>query len=188
MGTLFYNLTSYIWTERGHYGKCQIMFNIYIAQIYIWSNALLQAKVFYVKLLRLILEGWKPENPEKNPRSKGETNYDNSTHMSSKFFENQHEAIPRWSPMHPAITPSVRPSLTWDTVVEVNAITASATRAPNTPKRAQAEVLTVRIKPGGRGLYMKDRGLTFSHNDQTDEVNKFHKSNQNTNSFSTNLV
>ena len=31
-------------------------------------------------------EGGKPENPEKNPRSTGETNY-NSTHMSSKFFE-----------------------------------------------------------------------------------------------------
>ena len=37
------------------------------------------------------------ENPEKNPRSTGETNYNNSTHMSSKFFENQHGAIPRWS-------------------------------------------------------------------------------------------
>ena len=35
--------------------------------------------------------------PEKNPRSTGETNYNNSTHMSSKFFENQHGAIPRWS-------------------------------------------------------------------------------------------
>ena len=32
-------------------------------------------------------EGGKPENPwEKNPRSTGETNYNNSTHMSSKFF------------------------------------------------------------------------------------------------------
>ena len=30
-------------------------------------------------------EGGKPENPrEKNPRSTGETNYNNSTHMSSK--------------------------------------------------------------------------------------------------------
>ena len=27
----------------------------------------------------------KPENPEKNPRSTGKTNYNNSTHMSSKF-------------------------------------------------------------------------------------------------------
>ena len=45
-------------------------------------------------------EGGKPENPEKNPRSTGETNYNNSTHMSSKFFfENQHGAIPRWSPI-----------------------------------------------------------------------------------------
>ena len=31
-------------------------------------------------------EGGKPENPEKNPRSTGKTNYNNSTHMSSKFF------------------------------------------------------------------------------------------------------
>ena len=36
-------------------------------------------------------EGEKPENPEKNPRSMGETNYNNSTH------ENQHGA--RWSPI-----------------------------------------------------------------------------------------
>ena len=41
-------------------------------------------------------EGGKPENPEKNPRSTGETNYNNS---SSAFFEDQHEAIPRWSPI-----------------------------------------------------------------------------------------
>ena len=70
------------------------MFNICIAQIYmcIWSNALLQAKVDFA-------EGGKPENPEKNPRSTGETNYNNSAHMSCTFFENQHEAIPRWSPI-----------------------------------------------------------------------------------------
>ena len=41
-------------------------------------------------------EGGKPENPEKNPRSTGEIK--NSTHISSKF-DNQHEAIPRWSPI-----------------------------------------------------------------------------------------
>ena len=44
-------------------------------------------------------EGGKLENPEKNPRSTGETNCNNSTHMSSKFFENRHGAIPRWSPI-----------------------------------------------------------------------------------------
>ena len=37
--------------------------------------------------------------PEKNHRSTGETNYNNSIYMSSKFFENQHEAIPRWPPI-----------------------------------------------------------------------------------------
>ena len=50
-----------------------------IAQIYMWSNALLQAKVDFA-------EGGKPENSEINPRSTGETNYNNSTHMSSKLF------------------------------------------------------------------------------------------------------
>ena len=30
-------------------------------------------------------EGGKPENPEKNPRSTGETNYNNTTHMGSKL-------------------------------------------------------------------------------------------------------
>ena len=44
-------------------------------------------------------EGGKSENSEKSPQSTGETNYNNSTHMSSKFFEDQHEAIPRWSPI-----------------------------------------------------------------------------------------
>ena len=39
------------------------------------------------------------ETREKNPRSTEEANYNNSTHMSSKFFENQHRAIPRWSPI-----------------------------------------------------------------------------------------
>ena len=34
-------------------------------------------------------EGGKPENPEKNSRSTGETNYNNST---PKFFEKQHGA------------------------------------------------------------------------------------------------
>ena len=33
----------------------------------------------------------------KSPRSAGKTNY-NSTHISSKF-DNQHETIPRWSPI-----------------------------------------------------------------------------------------
>ena len=45
----------------------------------IWPNALLQAKVDFA-------EGGKLENPKKNPWSTGEVNYNNSTHMSSKFF------------------------------------------------------------------------------------------------------
>ena len=36
---------------------------------------------------------------EKNIQNTGETNYNNSTYMSSTFFENQHEAVPGWSPM-----------------------------------------------------------------------------------------
>ena len=43
-------------------------------------------------------EGGKPENPEKNPRSTAETNYNNSAYMSSKL-DKQHGAIPRWSPI-----------------------------------------------------------------------------------------
>ena len=31
-------------------------------------------------------EGGKPENPEKNPRSTGETNYNNSAHTIGKFW------------------------------------------------------------------------------------------------------
>ena len=56
-----------------------------------------------------ITEGEKPENPEKNPRSTGETNYNNSTHTSSTFLENQHN-IPMLV-THPAITPSNRAEL-----------------------------------------------------------------------------
>ena len=47
-------------------------------------------------------EGGKPENPEKNPRSTGEINYDNSIHMSPKF-EIEH----RWSPIQ-LLTPADR--------------------------------------------------------------------------------
>ena len=38
-------------------------------------------------------EGGKPENLEKNPRSTGEINYDNSIHMSPKF-KIQHGGTP----------------------------------------------------------------------------------------------
>ena len=96
------------------------MFNIYIAQIYmciiLWSNALLQAKVDFA-------EGGKPENPEKNPRSTGETNYNNSTHISSKFFENQHQAGYTQVVTHPAITP-IWPGLT---VVKDNELSVTRT-------------------------------------------------------------
>ena len=44
--------------------------------------------------LAVDFRGGKPENPERNPRSTGEIK--NSTQISSKF-DNQHEAIPRWS-------------------------------------------------------------------------------------------
>ena len=44
--------------------------------------------------------------PEKNPQSTEGTNYNNSTHMSSKFFENQHRANNTQVVTHPAITPS----------------------------------------------------------------------------------
>ena len=44
------------------------------------------------------MEGEKPENPEKNPRSTGKINYDNSIHISPKF-ESQHGAVPRCSPI-----------------------------------------------------------------------------------------
>ena len=38
------------------------------------------------------MEGGKPENPEENPCSTEEVNYNNSTHMSSELvFENQHD-------------------------------------------------------------------------------------------------
>ena len=65
------------------------------------------------------MEGGKPENPEKNPRSTGEINYDNSIHISP-MFENQHEAIPRWSPIQ--LQP-VRLGLTWNSVVKGNVLT-----------------------------------------------------------------
>ena len=72
------------------------------------------------------MEGGKPENPEKNPRSTGEINYDNSIHISPKF-ESQHGAVPIFT--HPATDP-VRSGLTWNSVVKGNALTAYATRAP----------------------------------------------------------
>ena len=50
-------------------------------------------------------EGGKPENPEKNPRSTGETNYDNYSHESQVWDSAQMVT-------HPATDP-IRPGLTW---------------------------------------------------------------------------
>ena len=44
------------------------------------------------------MEGGKPENSGKNVRSKGDTNYNNSTYIVSSYFEYT-EAIPKWLPI-----------------------------------------------------------------------------------------
>ena len=67
-------------------------------------------------------EGGKPENPEKNPRSTGEINYDNSIHTSPKFWDSTQMVT------HPATDP-VRPGLTWSLAVTDNPLAAYATRA-----------------------------------------------------------
>ena len=52
-------------------------------------------------------EGGKPENPEKNPRSTGETNNkNNSAHTNSKFFGESTRGYTQVV-THPAITPSL---------------------------------------------------------------------------------
>ena len=48
------------------------------------------------------MEGGKPENPEKNPRSTGEINYDNSIHMSPKELR-----------VNMGLYPDVHPSSYW---------------------------------------------------------------------------
>ena len=50
-------------------------------------------------------EGEKPENPEKNPSSTEETNYNNSTHTSSKFFWEWTRSYTQVV-THPAVTSS----------------------------------------------------------------------------------
>ena len=55
----------------------------------------------------IFMEGGKLENPEKNPRSTGETNYNSASHEFRSKLEKQRGAIPRWS-THPAITPNDR--------------------------------------------------------------------------------
>ena len=67
-------------------------------------------------------EGGKPENPEKNPRSTGETN---STHMheSQAFWESTRgytQVVSHSSSYNPA-----RPGLTWNSVAKGNALTTS---------------------------------------------------------------
>ena len=52
-------------------------------------------------------KGGKPENPERNPRSTGETNYNNTTHMSSKFLRINTGPFPKRSPTQ-VLTPSNR--------------------------------------------------------------------------------
>ena len=59
-------------------------------------------------------EGGESGEPGEKPRNTGETNYNNSTHMSSKF-QNQHVAITRWSPIQLYIYKPARPCLTSDT-------------------------------------------------------------------------
>ena len=72
-------------------------------------------------------EGGKPENPEKNPRCTGKINYDNSIHMSPKFWDSAQMVT------HPATDP-VRPGLTCSLVVKGNALTVYATRASHKGK------------------------------------------------------
>ena len=58
-------------------------------------------------------------NPEKNPRSTGETNYNSSTHKSSAFLRiNTRLLLPKWSPW---------PGLTWNSVVKGNYIASKPT-------------------------------------------------------------
>ena len=47
----------------------------------------------------IFMEGGKPENPEKNPRSTGETNYNSASHEFRSKLEEQPGAKPRWSPI-----------------------------------------------------------------------------------------
>ena len=72
------------------------------------------------------MEGGKPENPEKNPRSTGEINYDNSIHTNPKFEIHYLGCTQMFT--HPTTDP-VRPGLTWNLVVKGNALTAYATRS-----------------------------------------------------------
>ena len=65
--------------------------------------------------------------PEKNPRSMGEINCDNSIHMCPKFEIQLGGCTQMFT--HPATDP-VRPGLTWSLVVKGNALTAYTTRDP----------------------------------------------------------
>ena len=69
-------------------------------------------------------KGGKPENLEKNPRSTGEINYDNSIHSESQVWDSAQMVT------HPATDP-VRPGLTSSLVVKGNVLTVYATRAPH---------------------------------------------------------
>ena len=57
-------------------------------------------------------EGGKPENPEKNPRSKGEINYVQQLYSHESQVWDSAQMV-----THPA-TDSVRPGLTWSLVVK----------------------------------------------------------------------
>ena len=68
------------------------------------------------------MEGGKPE---KNPRSTGEINYDNSIHISPQVWESTRGSTLMVT--HPATDP-IRPGLTWNSVMKGNVLTAYATR------------------------------------------------------------
>ena len=85
----------------------------------------------WIKLTKVdFTEGGKPENPEKNAQSTGETNYNNSTHMSFKFFEFQ------------VLTP-IRLGLIWNSVVKGNMLTEFTICSPRIHVNYQAESFNI---------------------------------------------
>ena len=77
------------------------------------------------------MEGGKPENPEKNPRSTGETNYNNSTHMSSDPSSGNTDPG-LYQGGHPSSYNPNRPGLTSEISDELTAYTI---RAPQNEKK-----------------------------------------------------
>ena len=101
------------------------------------QNRLCKRALRWIKLRLILRREENRRTPEKNPRSTGETNYNNSdSHAFHVLLRINMRLYPSG---HPSSYNPVRPGLTWNSVVKGNALTAS----PNPCHPTNSTFLTI---------------------------------------------